>query len=174
MTGMGPRLTGLICEDDVAVSRAIVDVMSVCGFKSIRVVQTGREAVVSAARTRPELAVIDLALAGARGLGLVGDLRRAVPECNVVVVSPFPALRSKALAVGAFAVCQPHDLRQLQLSLEHVLEHPAGSSDGCDCQQVAALGPSATLKTGSPRRTTTAASWAARYRPLPETDALRN
>ena len=167
MTGMGPRLSGLVCEDDVVVSRAIVVAMRRCGFQSITEVATGREAVVFAGLAQPQVAVIDLALAGARGVGLLGDVVRAAPRCRVVVVSPFEALRSRALAAGASAVCQLPDLHRLQRCLHKALGHAGGSFNECDCHVVGGLGPSVPFSTRSVQGTTTAASWEARFRPWP-------
>ena len=76
------------------------------------------------------------------------------------------AMRSRALAAGAFAVCQLGDLRQLQLCLQHALEYAVDPSDACDCHRVAVLEPSASV-TLSLRPTTSAASYAAHYRPWP-------
>jgi len=167
MTGMGPRLTGLLCEDDPLIRRAVLVVMSRCGFESVSVVGTGREAVEFAGRTPPQVAVVDLALAGARGLGVVADIVRAAPRCNVVVVSPFAALGASALAAGAFAVCQLTDLRELQLCLQHALAHAAASCDACDGECTVELGPSAPFQAPSIGATDDSGYLRRRYRPWP-------
>lgn len=51
---------------------------------------------------RPDLIVLELALAGTAGLDVVPALLAAVPGTAVVVLSPFDALRDAASRVGAY------------------------------------------------------------------------
>ena len=59
---------------------------------------------------RPDLIVLELALAGTAGLDIVPALLAAVPGTAVVLVSPFDALRDAARRAGA------HDLIDDDLS----------------------------------------------------------
>jgi ActR/RegA family two-component response regulator len=75
------------------------------------------EAVHLAANHAPDVAVVDLAVAGSAGVRIVPVLRAAVPGCEVVVVTPLSELDAAARELGALEVVRPHDLRPLTAAL---------------------------------------------------------
>lgn len=76
----------------------------------------GREAVAQAAEHRPDLALLDLSMPVMDGLEALPQIRGAVPDCTVVVLSGFDtdAMQGKAIDAGAAAYLvkglQPNDL----------------------------------------------------------------
>lgn len=72
----------------------------------IRVVATaadGRAAVDAGLRTRPDVAVVDLAMPVLDGLGVVHELGRSLPACHVVILTAHgnPLAITRALTSGA-------------------------------------------------------------------------
>lgn len=136
--GEARPLSGLVCEDDADIQRAILVLLKQCGFETVAVACSAREAIRLAAHLRPDIAVIDVALAGVRGLRVVGDLTAVSPGCDVIVLSAFETLRERAMVAGAFALCGMSDRRELRRCLAHALAHRAPQLDGCDCEHFAA------------------------------------
>jgi two-component system response regulator DesR len=69
------------------------------------VAQVGRgdEIVAAALRERPDVALLDIELPGRNGLDAARDLRAALPECAVVIVTTFgrPGYLRRAMDAGA-------------------------------------------------------------------------
>lgn len=64
MAEPGPTVTLLIVEDEGVLSGYIEDVLEGARFRIVGVAVTGAEALEVAERTRPDLALVDLALGG--------------------------------------------------------------------------------------------------------------
>ena len=72
-------------------------------FSVVGTAANGREAISQALEHRPDVTLLDLAMPGMDGLEALPHIRRAVPECTVVVLSGFDAetMQSKAIEQGA-------------------------------------------------------------------------
>ena len=72
-------------------------------FRVVGTAANGREAINQALEHRPDVTLLDLAMPGMDGLEALPHIRRAVPECTVVVLSGFDAetMQSKAIEQGA-------------------------------------------------------------------------
>lgn len=72
-------------------------------FRVVGTAANGREAINQALEHRPDVTLLDLAMPGMDGLEALPHIRRAVPECTVVVLSGFDAetMQSKAIEHGA-------------------------------------------------------------------------
>ncbi|GAA2756582.1 response regulator transcription factor [Actinopolymorpha rutila] len=66
-------------------------------------VSRGDEVVDRARETRPDVALLDVEMPGADGITATRDLRTALPDCRVLVVTTFgrPGYLRRALAAGA-------------------------------------------------------------------------
>ncbi|WP_062430725.1 response regulator transcription factor [Herbidospora daliensis] len=65
----------------------------------------GVEAVAVARRERPDVALLDIEMPGADGLTAAGQIRAAVPECHVMILTTFgrPGYLRRAMEAGASA-----------------------------------------------------------------------
>lgn len=110
-------MTAVVCDDDPTQCSAVAEqlVRAGCGL----VVQTPSlvQLLDVVSRTMPNIIVLDLALAGIRGLDVVRDLHRTCTECALIVLSPFVGLRDDAIAAGARALVDVRDLRDLDAVL---------------------------------------------------------
>lgn len=150
-------LVAVVCEDDAVVATALIDTLNgLFGFDVVAAVDSGDEAVAAAARTKPDVVVVDLALAGEAGLGIVAAVVEASPQSAVVVLvpSPFGRLRASAEEAGAMALVELSDLRLLRRCLEqiHINAH-AQSCPSCPAARpatTAAAGPARSQITTRP------------------------
>lgn len=78
------------------------------------------DALRVAEMTQPDVVVLDIALVGMTGIEVIPGLKRAVPDCTVVVFSAFDAARRDALAAGADAVVDKSDAVALEDALREV------------------------------------------------------
>lgn len=145
-------------------SRAIEAILRRCGFDVIATVASPAAALMTADLSRLDVAVVDLALAGDLGLGMIEALRTAQPRCAVVVLSPFEELRGPAMAAGAFDVVSDawSDLRALEQCLrraaaELAVPEPAVEEAGDDAAAGAVAGAQEPLAAETPPGAATAA-----------------
>ncbi len=113
-------LRGLIYSDDAGTRRAVTVLMDRRGFDVVGEVVSASDAIEATERTRPHAIVLDLALAGVLGLGILGRLMAAAPGCSILVLSSFDELRPAVLDAGASHVVSECDLRELEGCLERV------------------------------------------------------
>ncbi len=66
-------------------------------------VGTGEEAVATARRVKPDVALLDIELPGMSGLDVAAELATAVPSCRVLIVTTFgrPGYLQRAMDAGA-------------------------------------------------------------------------
>jgi two-component system secretion response regulator SsrB len=74
-------------------------------FGTVVMVADEASLLEGAARLRPDVAIVDLSLAEANGLGWLSELRKSCPHLKVIVVSVHdePSVRRAALEAGAGA-----------------------------------------------------------------------
>ena len=128
-------LGAVICEDDPEVRAALVDTINGMYGVEIRATLTsGNETIAAAAGARPDLVVVDLALAGVWGLRIVSRLIEVAPTTMVVAVVPVPfgSLRADAEEAGATALIELSDLRPLRGCLEQ-LHNRLHADSRCPC-----------------------------------------
>lgn len=78
----------LIVDDDFMVARIHSGFVSqMPGFEVSGVARTGAQALEEVRRVRPDLVLLDIHLPDIYGLDLLGQLRAAVPELDVLVIS---------------------------------------------------------------------------------------
>lgn len=96
--------TVLIVDDDLFVRRLLEDALTDSGL-ALRLLQAadGEEALAVAGRERPEVVLLDLFMPRLSGLEVLAQLRTAVPESRVVVISSMDAepVIEQALQAGA-------------------------------------------------------------------------
>lgn len=134
-----PRgLVAVICEDDPGLATVLAATFThLYGVRVAASVSSASDATAATAMCRPDLVVIDLALAGDQGLGVIGVLHDAAPGCAVVVVVPpaFVGLQAEAVASGAMTLVESSDLRPLQCCIEHLTGVHGENCPSCADQQ---------------------------------------
>ena len=110
----------MVFEGDAAIRRAVVAIMGSCGFTVLNSREPPADLVGAVTAVRPDLLVLELALTGSRGVGIVRPMLDAVPGCAVVLLSPFERLRAPALEGGAYGLVGRDDLRDLDRCLRRL------------------------------------------------------
>jgi DNA-binding NarL/FixJ family response regulator len=82
---MRPRV--LIVDDHPLTLEALTSLLDQHGFDVVGGARDGSEAVQRAEELRPDLVLLDLSMPGLTGLEALPLLRRAAPECEVVVLT---------------------------------------------------------------------------------------
>ena len=77
----------LIVDDHPLTREALSSLLGVHGFEVCGCASDGEQAIVEAARLRPELVLLDLSMPGLDGLSALPRLREAAPETEVVVLT---------------------------------------------------------------------------------------
>lgn len=101
---MGPQIRVLLADDDELIREALVSLLE--REPDIAVVGTardGRQAVELALLLRPAVAIVDLHMPKLDGIGVIKELRRAVPTVAGVILTGHgrPHLLREALQSGA-------------------------------------------------------------------------
>ena len=151
MTAGLPR--ALLWDDDPSSSRAVAAILRRSGFEVIATVVSLADASLAVELSAPDIVVVDLALTGDLGLGMISAFRTAQPRCAIVVLSPFEALRPAAIAAGAYDVVvnAGSDLRALERCLLRA------AADWAAAGLPAEAGPQETLVAETPPVVATAA-----------------
>ena len=99
-----PRLRVLIADDDRGVLRVLKNSLERHGsFSVVEEAADGLEAIDAAKRSRPDLAIVDLAMPGVDGLKATSEIRKHLPDTRIVVRSAFSAERMADRAIDAGA-----------------------------------------------------------------------
>ncbi len=95
----------LVVDDHPVVREGLKALLSRAGFYVVAEAADAAQALEQAARTGPDLAIVDVALPGVSGLELCRRFRRRFPEVKVVLLSMFdePEWRAEAARAGAWA-----------------------------------------------------------------------
>jgi two-component system, OmpR family, KDP operon response regulator KdpE len=104
----------LVVDDEPQIVRALVTNLNVRGYE-VETAATGEEAVELAARTHPDLLIVDLGLPGISGIEVI-EAVRAWSSVPIVVLSVRDAEREKVRALDAGAddyVTKPFGIEEL-------------------------------------------------------------
>ncbi|MBE3011692.1 response regulator [Microbispora sp. NEAU-D428] len=102
--GGRPVTRVLIAEDQTMMRDALTVLLDLeDDFEVVAQVASAGEVVPAALRARPDVALLDIEMPGGSGLDATADLRAALPECVVVIVTTFgrPGYLRRALDAGA-------------------------------------------------------------------------
>ncbi|HET9758954.1 MAG TPA: response regulator, partial [Nocardioidaceae bacterium] len=113
----------LVVDDDFMVARIHTGfVERTPGFTVTGVAHTGAEALAAAERLQPDLVLLDVYLPDLSGLDLLGALREAAPEVDVLVISAAREADTvrRALRGGiVHYLMKPFSYDDLRVRLEH-------------------------------------------------------
>lgn len=122
-TATGRRVRILLADDDDTVRFLLRELLESAGpYEVAAVASDGREAVDTALRVRPEVAVLDLAMPRMSGLEAASELRRLLPDCRIVIHSSYSAamMGQQAIDAGADAYVEK------RIKPDHLLATLAG------------------------------------------------
>jgi two-component system, LytTR family, response regulator AlgR len=114
------RHTALVVDDQPASYEAIRAALEQAGFEIAGAAASLTHGMQLLRRHQPDIAVLDLALAGLTGMAAVHAFHDAAPACALVVLSPFADLSDAASQAGALVLVDPRDLRQLEAAVRNV------------------------------------------------------
>lgn len=138
-------ITVLIVDDDFMVARIHSGfVAQMPGFEVVGVARTGAQALAEALRLQPDLVLLDIHLPDIYGLDLLGQLRTAVPDLDVLVISAAREADTvrRALRGGiVHYLMKPFTAQDLHQRLEHYRStyRSLGSSDTAEQSDVDAV-----------------------------------
>jgi DNA-binding NarL/FixJ family response regulator len=96
----------LVVEDVPELSRLLEMTFELDGrFEPVGTATSGGAALDLAARERPDAIVLDLAIDGVDGMGVLPSLRRVLPDARIIIFTGHddPRLREQAMEAGASA-----------------------------------------------------------------------
>ncbi|CAD6009947.1 response regulator transcription factor [Agreia sp. COWG] len=102
MSGQAIRL--LIADDQALVRGALAALLSLeVDIEVVAQVGRGDEVLEAARRTAPDVALLDIEMPGIDGIAAAAELRSALPECRVLIVTTFgrPGYLTRAMQAGA-------------------------------------------------------------------------
>lgn len=108
--GLQPSIAVLVVDDQSAVREGVARLLA-CGSLPVRAVTTaatGAEALDLAARTRPDIVVLDADLSGEDGLALI-PLLRGYSQVMVLTSHGDACTRARAQQLGALAFIEKHE-----------------------------------------------------------------
>ncbi|MEN3536554.1 response regulator transcription factor [Microbispora sp. ZYX-F-249] len=108
----------LIAEDMHILREALIELLSLHDdIEVVAGVVSGLEIVPAALEHRPDVAVIDIDLPGLDGVAAAAELRRALPDCAVLILTALtkPGALRRALGVQV-AGFVPKDIRPAELA----------------------------------------------------------
>jgi two-component system response regulator DesR len=95
----------LLAEDQAMVRGAIASLLELEGdIEVVAQVDSGPAAVAEARMLKPDVALLDIEMAGGDGLTAAAQFRRELPDCRVVILTTFgrPGFLRRAMESGAF------------------------------------------------------------------------
>ncbi len=114
----------LLIEDDATFSATLARALKRRGYE-VFTAATPEVALAKARSEAPEWIVLDLNLAGASGLGLLPQLREALPEARIVVLTGYASISTAVDAIKLGAVqylAKPVEVDTLLRAFSHSLE----------------------------------------------------
>ncbi|MGH8908208.1 MAG: response regulator [Egibacteraceae bacterium] len=94
----------VLADDEHLVRGAIAALLGLEGdLQVVAEVSRGDEVLAAVREHHADIAVLDIEMAGATGLEVAGELRKAVPACGVLILTSFgrPGYLRRALSAGA-------------------------------------------------------------------------
>lgn len=120
--------SAVVCEDDEVLAAALTAVLAAQGFRVVALVDRGSDLLTMVREHDPAVVVVDAALLGVRGVGLLAQVR-AESLAALVALRP-PGLDLPRLGEDADAVVPGDDLGPLRRVLAGLAVAVCGGSGG--------------------------------------------
>ncbi len=116
----------LLAEDQGMVRGALATLLNLePDIEVVGEAADGDEALTVAARTRPDVALLDIEMPGKDGLTAAAEIRRVVPDCRIVILTTFgrPGYLRRAMEAGASAfLVKDSPAQELAAAIRRVLD----------------------------------------------------
>ncbi|MDP6775342.1 MAG: sigma-54 dependent transcriptional regulator [Candidatus Latescibacteria bacterium] len=125
MEPKGTRI--LVADDEYHICEGLRESLTRAGHV-VDVAYDGHEAAERLERQEYDAAILDLKMPGRDGMQLLRLVGETGPETGVIIITAFGEVSTAvdAMRLGAYDyLTKPVDLKRLQLSLQHLLEHQA-------------------------------------------------
>ncbi|ETK38109.1 MerR family transcriptional regulator [Microbispora sp. ATCC PTA-5024] len=120
-----PVIRVMLAEDQGMVRGALASLLGLePDIEVVGEAATGPEALAVAERVRPDIALLDIEMPGMDGITAAGEIRRRVPECQVMILTTFgrPGYLRRAMEAGAAAfLVKDSPARELAAAIRRVL-----------------------------------------------------
>jgi len=115
----------LIVEDQLLLAMGLKDELEICGYRVLELAVHNKEAIGYALEVKPDLALVNIQLAGGDdGVALAADLRAlGVP---VLFISGQAERARSAMAVGVGSIPKPYTPSELVASVDYLFRHAIG------------------------------------------------
>lgn len=114
----------LVIDDDTTLLRVLSRGLSQRGF-TVHSAENGEQAIALCEQHQPEYISLDLKLEQESGLHLIEQLKRASPNCKIVMLTSYASIATAvdAIKLGAHQyLCKPVNIDELLNSFEHSIE----------------------------------------------------
>lgn len=114
----------LVIDDDTTLLRVLSRGLSQRGF-TVHSAENGEQALALCEQHQPEYISLDLKLEQESGLHLIEQLKRASPNCKIVMLTSYASIATAvdAIKLGAHQyLCKPVNIDELLNSFEHSIE----------------------------------------------------
>lgn len=115
----------LLAEDQGMVRGALATLLNLEeDMEVVGEAASGDEALAVAGRTRPDIALLDIEMPGRDGIATAAELRKALPDCRIVMLTTFgrPGYLRQAMEAGAAAfLVKDSPARELAAAIRRVL-----------------------------------------------------
>jgi two-component system, NarL family, response regulator DesR len=94
----------LLADDQALVRGALAAMLGLeADMRVVAEASSGAEAIDTARRVQPDVALLDVQMPGMDGLTAAAELRKVVPSCRVIICTTFgrPGYLARAMAAGA-------------------------------------------------------------------------
>ena len=98
-----PKGKLLIVDDDVVLATRLGKAMEKRDF-TVEIAHTVTDGLNTAESFRPDFALFDLRLTDGSGLDLVADVKRAVPNCRIIMMTAYGNIATAVSAIKQGAV----------------------------------------------------------------------
>jgi len=129
--GSGAAVTILVVEDDPTVAEVVRTYLQRADL-DVELATDGVSALAVAARTRPDLVVLDLMLPGLSGLEVCSRLRQSRPDLPVVMLTALGEESDRILGLETGAddyLVKPFSPRELVLRVKNLLQRRGGKEE---------------------------------------------
>ena len=114
----------LIIDDDPRLRKTLSDILAAKGYEPT-VTATGKEALDSVGKKKPDVALIDLRLEDMSGLDVIKSIRECSPDTECILITGHASQASaiEAVNLGAYSYIQkPYNVDQLLLTVRRAIE----------------------------------------------------
>jgi two-component system response regulator DesR len=116
----------LLAEDQGMVRGALATLLNLeDDIEVVGEAANGDEALAVAARTRPDVALLDIEMPGRDGIAAASELRATLPDCRIVILTTFgrPGYLRRAMEAGASAfLVKDSPAQELAAAVRRVLD----------------------------------------------------